>query len=117
MTPQRTYADYLADIIDAIEKLSAFTEGYTYQQFKADEKTCFAVVRALEIVGEATKNIPIPVRDKFPDIPWRSMAGMRDKLSHQYFGVNIEVVWKTATKELPKIKSKLQEILRNAEKL
>lgn len=73
-------------------------------------------MRALEIIGEATKNIPAEVRNQYPDIPWRSMAGMRDKLSHQYFGVNLEVVWKTSTEDLPQLRTKLQIVLEKIEK-
>lgn len=78
--------------------MGQFIDGMTFETFVRDDKTVFAVVRALEIVGEATKRIPASIRDQAPSIPWRAMAGMRDKLSHDYIGVNVAVVWKTATK-------------------
>lgn len=108
---ERTYLDYLEDIAEAAEKTSQFIEGMTYEQFARDDKTSFAVVRALEIIGEATKKIPPTIRDAYPDVPWRAMAGMRDKLIHEYFGVNAEVVWKTAIQDIPTLKSAVDQIL------
>src|SRR5206468_13031754 len=84
---ERTYLDYLVDIRDNLARAQAFVRGMTYEQFAVDEKTSFAVIRALEIVGEATKRLPAELRARYPDQPWREMAGMRDKLVHNYFGV------------------------------
>ena len=91
MTSERTYVDYLEDILDATEKVAQFIQGMTYEQFAQDAKTSFAVVCALEIIGEATKKIPPSVRGNYPQVPWRAIAGMRDKLVHDYFGVNLMV--------------------------
>lgn len=82
--------------------------GMTFEQFSQDDKTAYAVVRALEIIGEATKKIPDAVRDQYPQIPWREMAGMRDKLIHDYFGVNLGVVWKTVQEDLPLLQKAMQ---------
>ena len=101
MKPTRNHRDFLQDIADAGEKALQFIEGMSYEEFLADEKTLFAVVRALEIVGEATKRIPQGVRDLAPEIPWRSMAGIRDKLIHDYMSVHVDVVWNTVTDDLP----------------
>lgn len=76
-----------------------------YEDFVKDDKTVFAVVRALEIIGEAVKKIPAPVKKRYPLVQWREMAGMRDKLIHEYFGVNLRSVWDTARKDIPAIKS------------
>ena len=81
---------------------------------KGDDKTIFAVVRALEIIGEATKRIPQTVRDQEPSVPWRAMAGMRDKRAHDYIGVNLTVVWKTASEDLPGLKPTIQRMLADA---
>jgi len=82
-----------------------------FEQFSRDDKTAFAVIRALEIVGEATKNIPDRLRAGYPKIPWREMAGIRDKLIHDYFGVNLKVVWKTVIEDLPPLAPKISQIL------
>ena len=114
MNLERVYADYLEDILDAIQKVAKFIEGMTFDQFASDDKTAFAVIRALEIIGEATKHIPEEVRRNYPRLPWREMAGIRDKLIHEYFGVNLEVVWKTATEDLPKLEPEIRLILANS---
>jgi uncharacterized protein with HEPN domain len=113
MKTKRLYRDYVLDILDAIRKAEKFADGMTLEDFKQDEKTIFAVVRALEVVGEATKFIPRTVRNKYRDVPWKAMAGMRDKLIHEYFGVNIRIVWNTLKKDLPKIVPVLEEILQS----
>lgn len=111
MKEGREYVDYLRDILDAIMKAQQFIEGMDFSSFSTDDKTAFAVVRALEIIGEATKKIPEAVREIYPDLPWREMAGLRDKLAHDYFGVNLDVVWKTVTDDLPTLKSGIASVL------
>ena len=73
----------------------------SFEQFEADQKTIFAVTRATEIVGEAAKSISQPLRENYPQIPWKTLTGMRDKVIHQYFGVNLRVLWDTAQQDLP----------------
>ncbi len=107
----REYKDYLVDIIDAIDKAEDFIKGMDFETFEKDSKTTFAVIRAFEIMGEAVKKIPSSVRNKYKNIPWKEMSGMRDKLIHEYFGVKPRVVWKTIKQDLPKIKPYLQFIL------
>ncbi len=77
----------------------------SYDDFSRDKKTIYAVVRGLEIIGEAVKKVPKELRESYPDIPWKRIAGMRDKLIHEYFGVDIEVVWKTVREDIPYLKS------------
>ena len=107
----RDYVDYVEDILENTEKAIKFVEGMDYETFKNDDKTVFATLRALEIVGEATKKIPDSVRSDNPDVPWREMAGIRDKLIHDYFGVNMEVIWKTVKQDLTVLKSQIEQII------
>ncbi len=111
----REYGDYFKDIVDSIDKIEKFTVKMSFESFAADEKTVFAVVRALEIIGEAVKSIPEFMREKYPEIPWKEMAGLRDKLIHEYFGVKLEVVWDTVKAEIPELKPKFQKILSDLE--
>ena len=112
----REFIDYLRDIIDAVEKIEKFTEGMDSEGFYADDKTAYAVIRALEIIGEATKKVPQNIKESYPQVPWREMAGIRDKLIHDYFGVNLEVIWKTVQEDLPTLKPRILQILQeNAE--
>ncbi|MDT7044104.1 DUF86 domain-containing protein [Candidatus Nitronereus thalassa] len=107
----REFVDYLRDIIDAMGKAQQFVRNLSYLEFKADDKTVFAVVRALEIVGEATKNIPDDIRKNYPEIPWKDMAGMRDVLIHDYFGADVETVWLTVTEKIPQVKPLIEKML------
>ena len=111
----REYKDCVLDIIDAIDKAEFFIMGMKFEVFEKDIKTNFAVIRAFEIMGEAVTKVPSSVRNKYKDIPWKEMAGMRNKLIHENFGVKPRVVWKTIKQDLPKIKPQLKLILNNLE--
>jgi len=113
MSSHHQWEDYLEDILDAVEAIEEFILDINYEEFLRDRKTSFAVVRSLEIIGEAAKNIPDSVREKYPDIPWKDMAGMRDKMIHHYFGVDYLVVWKTISEDIPLIKPIIKGILNN----
>ena len=111
MKAKRVHVDYLRDMLDATEKAIRFTTKMDFTAFAADDKTVFAVVRALEILGEAAKKIPKSVRDRCSDLPWRAIAGIRDKLIHEYFGVNLQVVWQTVQDDLPSLHTALTRLL------
>ena len=98
---KRTYLDYLEDIEEAMVSACRFVEGMDYASFTEDTRTNFAVVRSIEIIGEAAKNVPSDVQERFRRIPWQDMARMRDKIIHGYFRVRLKVVWDTVTVDIP----------------
>jgi len=98
-----------------MNKALKFVEGMSYEEFAKDDKTVFAVIRAIEIIGEAVKNIPEDIRKEYPEIPWKGMTGMRDKVIHGYFGVDIKVVWDTVTKRIPGLKPLVENMLEELE--
>jgi uncharacterized protein with HEPN domain len=112
---KREIGDYIQDILEAMTNADSFVENMSYDEFIQDTKTVYAVLRAIEVIDEATKNIPNEIRKKHPEIPWKDMAGMRDKLIHEYFGVNIERVWLTVKDDIPRIKPLIKKILEELE--
>lgn len=99
------------DILRAIEKIGSYLEGMSLTQFKKNELVSDAVIRNLEIIGEASKNIPLTIRRTYPDIPWDQMCGMRNILIHEYFGVDEKIVWHTVKKHLPALQKQLLALL------
>ena len=108
----RDYKLFLNDIVESIEKILEFTKDMSFEEFIEDDKTASAVVRKLEIIGEASKNIPNQIRKKHKTVPWKEMAKTRDKLIHGYFVVDYEIVWKVVKERLPIIKPKLEKLLK-----
>ena len=107
---------YLDDIFDAIEKIENYVEGLSFEEFSEDSKTVDAIVRNFEIIGEATKRIPSETKEKYPQIPWKMMAGTRDKLIHEYFGVNMQTLWKAIKEDLPPVKRTIKSLLAQMDK-
>lgn len=102
---KRVYQDYIHDILATAQDIMEFVEGMGFEDFKNDKKTIYAVIRGIEVIAEAAKKIPKSIKDKHSAIPWKDMAGMRDKLIHEYFGVDIAVLWKTVEQDLPLLRS------------
>ena len=108
----RVIDDYLEDILQECNYLLKRSANFTYEEFIENEDLKRAFIRSLEVIGEAAKKIPQEIRDKYPDIPWREIAGMRDKLVHEYFGISYEIVWKTIKEDIPFLERKIEEVLR-----
>jgi len=106
----RDYRAYLADILFSIDKIERYTRRKTFLQFKTDELVQDAVVRNLEIIGEATKKLPGKRKQSEPDIEWDKIAGLRNILAHEYFGVDNEIVWQIVKKKLPQLRKAVQSI-------
>lgn len=107
----REYRDYAEDIYNDLIRILEFTEGMSFDEFMEDSKTQYAVCKALENMGEASKRIPEAIRKKFPDIPFKKMAGLRDVVTHDYDGISYDMIWEVIKKELPPLEEHLEEML------
>ena len=106
----RDYRVYLDEILQAIGKIRRYTTGMSLEAFSTDDMAVDAVVRNLEVIGEAVKQLPEQVRSKHPDVEWKKIAGLRDILIHVYFGVDVEIVWDVVQNKLPILERQIQKI-------
>lgn len=102
---------FLDDILMAINRISEYIEGYDFEHFKKDYKTVDAVIRNFEIIGEASKSLDIKIKAKYSDVPWEEMYYLRNKISHEYFGVDYEIIWDVAINYLPENKIQIEKII------
>jgi uncharacterized protein with HEPN domain len=102
---------FLKDIENSLDKIFKYTDNISYDEFINDDKTKDAVERNFEIIGEAVKNLPIDYRNKYPHIPFKQVAGMRDKLIHDYFGVDYDIIWKTIKDKLPQFSEDIKKLI------
>ena len=108
----RIAKDYLNDILENIKDIYTFIENMDFEDLKSDKKTQYAIIRCLEVIGEAAKKIPDKSRNNYPAIPWQEISGMRDKLIHDYFGVDLETVWDTIQEDLLPLKKAVENLLK-----
>jgi uncharacterized protein with HEPN domain len=111
MSEKRLLQDYLNDILESITDIEDFTKGMTFEVFSKDRKTIKAVVRSLEVIGEAANKIPNNIQENYPEIPWTEIVGMRNRLIHEYFGVDIDIVWETIKEDLDPLKAVVKKML------
>jgi len=110
---RNSYQLFLEDILEAMNKIERFIKGLTRDQFEKNEVVIDAVIRNIEIIGEAAKNIPEDIRAKNPAIPWNRMIGLRNIAIHEYFGVDLNIIWEIITKNLPETKPKIEAMLKD----
>jgi len=108
---QREYRLYIDDILEAIEKIERYTQSMSFEDFKRTPVVVDAVLRNLEIIGEAAKHIPTDIKRAHKDIEWKKVAGVRDILIHEYFGVNLPIVWDIVINKIPELKESVKQIL------
>ena len=113
MKRERNYKMYLDDIQLAMNRIAEYIAGLDFDHFKKDYKTVDAVIRNFEIIGEASKNLDKRIKDKYPEIPWKEMYYLRNKATHEYFGIDYEIIWEVASNHLPENKLQIDQIINN----
>jgi len=107
---ERPLSDFLQDILDAIADIETFTTNVDFDAFRNNREKVLAVVKSIEILGEAVKKIPDDIRSRYPQIPWKAITGMRDVLVHEYWGIDLNMVWATVQEGIPPLKTTILEM-------
>jgi uncharacterized protein with HEPN domain len=113
----RVYRLYLQDIVDAAHFIERLVQGQSYEEFTADEVRLSAVLHKLTLIGEAIKHVPDEIRDRYPSIPWREIAGTRDVIVHGYFKVNLPLIWHAVSVEIVELRQQIERILEDSEQI
>lgn len=109
--PARDWRFRIEDILECIARINGYTSGMTFESFQENQLVIDAVVRNLEIIGEAANHIPAEFQQRYPELPWLEMRGIRNLLIHEYFGVSVEIVWRTVRENLPPVATRLENLL------
>jgi len=109
----KEYRVYLEDILGCIGNIEEYSKGISYAEFKKDQMRIDAVIRNLEIIGEAVKKLPDGFRKDYPDVEWAKIAGLRDILIHEYFGVNLEIIWDVVSNKIPDLKKSVKKMMQD----
>jgi len=117
MYKKRDFTLFIKDILTSIEKIQRYTSKLSFEEFSNNDMIIDAVIRNFEIIGEAVKKIPDEIKKQYPDIEWKESAGFRDILIHDYFGIDLELVWETIQNNIPTFKKKIEDILKIMEPL
>lgn len=112
MSSKRRDTEFLRDIMEAMQRVISYTKNSSYEEFMDDTKTQDAVLRNIEVIGEATKGLSTSFKKSHPAVPWRDMSGMRDKVIHHYFGINYDIVWNVAKEQMPQLVPRIESILK-----
>lgn len=110
---KRDYVLFLEDILDALEKIENYTKNLSFTEFADNDMAVDAVIRNFEVIGEATKNVPEEIKEKYPEVEWKEAAGFRDVLIHDYFGIDLEAIWDTIKKNLLSFKRHILKVLKS----
>ena len=113
--PKRVPKVLVEEMLEAVSNSLEFVEGETWEAFSTNKLVTSAVIRQLEVLGEAARLLPQSVKEQFPDLPWRAMTGLRNRLIHEYFDVSLSTVWQVLQEELPQLQPQLEELLKSLE--
>lgn len=112
---KRNYKLFIEDILEAMNKIEEYIKGLSYEDFTEKEMVEDAVIRKMEIIGEAAKNVPENIKAQYKNIPWKKMVGLRNLTIHEYFGVDLSIIWEIVTKNIPAAKPDIQKVLEDME--